>query len=427
MIKQKYKVLVFPCGSEIGLEIHNSVATSIHFELFGLNSTPDHGKFIYSNYIEDVGFYTDNDFIEKLNVIIEKYNIDIIYPTMDSVISFLKNNEQLINAKIVGSCKETANICESKAITYEILKNKIKCPIIYNKTLEEDLPLFIKPIIGYGSRNSFKITSINQLDHLDLSKHIITEYLPGKEFTIDCFTGFNRELLFVGSRERSRTMNGISVNTKTDKELTNKFIEIAKLINENVNFTGAWFFQMKNDINGVPKLLEIACRFAGSSAVHRIQGVNFALSSLYLTIGINSKFIVNNFNVEMDRSIKSIYKLDIFYDTIFFDLDDTIIIDQKINLNAISLIFQCKNNGVKIILITKHNDNLKKTLKKFNLNQLFDDVIHISKNDDKTEFIKKRKYTNSIFIDDSFSERQNVHNKLNIPVFGIDCINSLIN
>ena len=129
----------------------------------------------------------------------------------------------------------------------------------------------------------------------------------------------------------------------------------------------------------------------------------------------------------MDRSIKSIYKLDIFYDTVFFDLDDTIIIDQKINLNAISIIFQCKNNGVKIILITKHNGSLKKTLKKFNLNQLFDEVIHINKNDDKTEFIKKRKYTNSIFIDDSFSERQNVHNKLNIPVFGVDCINSLIN
>lgn len=38
----KSKVLVFPCGSEIGLEIHNSLKWSTHIDLWGGSSVNDH-------------------------------------------------------------------------------------------------------------------------------------------------------------------------------------------------------------------------------------------------------------------------------------------------------------------------------------------------------------------------------------------------
>ena len=44
-------VLVFPCGSEIGLEIHNALKYSKDFNLFGGSSVDDHGKYVYKNYI----------------------------------------------------------------------------------------------------------------------------------------------------------------------------------------------------------------------------------------------------------------------------------------------------------------------------------------------------------------------------------------
>jgi len=56
------RVLVFPCGSEIGLEINKALGHSIHFELIGASSVPsNHGKFVYKNYIEGIPYIDDED------------------------------------------------------------------------------------------------------------------------------------------------------------------------------------------------------------------------------------------------------------------------------------------------------------------------------------------------------------------------------
>jgi len=59
----KKNVLVFPCGSEIGLEIYRSLSKSIHFNIIGASSIDDHGKFIFQNYIGDAPFVEDANFI----------------------------------------------------------------------------------------------------------------------------------------------------------------------------------------------------------------------------------------------------------------------------------------------------------------------------------------------------------------------------
>jgi hypothetical protein len=46
----KKKILVFPCGSEIGLEIYRAMRYSTHFTLAGASSVDDHGKFVYEEY-----------------------------------------------------------------------------------------------------------------------------------------------------------------------------------------------------------------------------------------------------------------------------------------------------------------------------------------------------------------------------------------
>ena len=46
-------VLVFPCGSEIGLEVHNALKFDKHINLYGLSSVSSHGRMVYKNYIEE--------------------------------------------------------------------------------------------------------------------------------------------------------------------------------------------------------------------------------------------------------------------------------------------------------------------------------------------------------------------------------------
>ena len=68
----KKRILVFPCGSEIALEIHRSVAKSSHFELIGANSVSDHGRFVYQNYIPNLPMVTDASFIPAMKALVKK-------------------------------------------------------------------------------------------------------------------------------------------------------------------------------------------------------------------------------------------------------------------------------------------------------------------------------------------------------------------
>ena len=58
LVDSMKNVLVFPCGSEIGLEIHNSLKYSKDFKLYGGSSVDDHGKFVYENYISGHPYYS---------------------------------------------------------------------------------------------------------------------------------------------------------------------------------------------------------------------------------------------------------------------------------------------------------------------------------------------------------------------------------
>jgi hypothetical protein len=118
------------------------------------------------------------------------------------------------------------------------------------------------------------------------------------------------------------------------------------------------------------------------------------------------------------------YKLDIEYDDVFIDFDDTIIVNDKVNIEAISFLYQCLNEGKKIILITKHKYDIKETLDKYRISkELFNEIVHIESVEEKKKYIV---HSRSIFIDDSFLERKKIHEGTSIPVFGVDSISALI-
>jgi hypothetical protein len=54
---------------------------------------------------------------------------------------------------------------------------------------------------------------------------------------------------------------------------------------------------------------------------------------------------------------------------------------------------------------------------------MFDEIIHLKEDQSKVDFINPNK---SIFIDNYFIERKSVHQLLNIPVFDVDAVDSLI-
>lgn len=421
----KKNVLVFPCGSEIGLEIHRSLSLSTHVNLFGGSSVDDHGMFVYQNYISELPNIDDGNFISELNKIIKQYDIHYIFPAHDSVVLKMSSEQDNIKCKVVTSTYETCRIARSKKNTYETLNNIIPTPKVYNRDeLTGDIfPLFMKPDVGQGSKGTYKVNCIEEVDFY-LKKDpslIILEYLPGNEYTVDCFTGIDGRLLFARGRERHRITNGISVNTTWVDE--DRFIEYARKINDTLKFEGAWFFQVKESVDTEFVLMEIAPRIAGTMALARGQGVNLPLLSLFTAMNIDIDVLENRYKSTIDRALGNKFKITIQYDHVYIDFDDLIIIDGKVNTQVISFIYQSLNNDKKIHLLTRHSKDVDLSLREYRLEGVFDSVIHIKDGTNKSSYIKEDK---SIFIDDSFAERKEVSRSKGIPVFDGHMIESLM-
>ena len=417
-------ILVFPCGSEIGLEVHRSLASSKHFLLFGGSSIDDHGKFVYKNYIDKIPHVESPHFISSINKIVELHKIDFIIPTHDSVVLKLAENQNKIKATIITSNIETCRICRSKRKTYEKFNELIPTPKIYTLTEQMSFPIFLKPEVGQGAKGTFIANTKEEISfYTQKDPTLLTlEYLPGKEYTIDCFTNKNGILLFAEGRERVRINNGISVNSKNVKNPN--FQRLAEIINRILSFQGAWFYQVKERANGELVLMEIAPRIAGTMALYRVNGINFIELSLFDRMGVEVSILNNQLDIEIDRALFTRFSIQIKYNYIYIDLDDTIIFNEKINTNIIKFLYQEKNNKKKLILLSRHKNNIKKTLHRFAISiSLFDDINLVDPIKNKSDYIKK---LDSIFIDDSFSERKEVFDKLNIPVFGIDAVESLL-
>ena len=421
-----YNVAIFPSGSEIAFEINNALKYSKFVNVYGASSITDHSEFVYKNQYNGLPYITDENFIEKLNEYIKDNDIDFIYPAMDMVQVFLTNNQDKINAKIVTSDVDTVNTCRSKKATYERLRNEGFVPKVYNNINDiKDYPVFVKPTEGQGAHGAKKIKSKEELEfYLTHSEEdlVICEYLSGEEFTIDCFTDKNGELIFSNIRSRDRIRTGISVRS-TKQELNEEVKSIANTINEYFKFNGAWFFQLKKNGQGKYKLLEVSPRIPGTMGLSRNMGINFPLLTLYNMLGYDVDIINNNYNIVLDRAFINRYKIDIKYENIYLDFDDTVTYKGKLNLDVIRFIYQSINDNKNIYLLTRHKANIYETLKQYKLSEdIFKEIIEV-KEDNKSKYIKNK---DSIFIDDSFRERKEVRDNLNIPVFDVDMIESLL-
>ena len=428
-MKKKRNILVFPGGTELGLEIWRSLKYCKDFSLYSAEANvSSHAPFVFRNdfIVPDVH---EPNWVETLSSVVTEHNIDYIFPAHDDVVLALAQKSSEIPAEIIASPLKTCSVCRSKSKTYEMFKDLLPVSTIFDTPSEvSKFPVFVKPDIGQGSQNASKVDNLDGL--LAILKNnpnlVICEYLPGTEYTVDCFTDRRKGLLFCSGRERIRIKSGISMSSKLANARTQaSFRKIAGTISKELEFTGAWFFQVKTSLTGTLKLLEIAPRISGTTALNRVLGVNLALLSIYEKEGLDIEILPNLCDVQIDRALVNRYKHNLKFDKVYVDLDDTLIIDDKVNSNLMQFLCQSLNKGCKISLITKtaREENIKDTLKKYKLDTFFDEVISLSTNASKADFINPK---GSIFIDDSFNERKAVFERHKIPTFDCSMIELLI-
>jgi len=421
----KKRVLIFPSGAENALEINEAIKHSIHIEVIPGSGRNDYSELIYENDVRKLPFLGYENFIEELNRLIESDNISLVFPTDDTAALYLTENASKINAKIISADYRTNFICRYKKETYALFKDDFFCPALHDELLSENLyPIFSKPDVGQGAQGVQLVKTKAIHEELIGNKDLVfVEYLPGKEYTIDCFTNKHGDLLFSGMRERVQVKMGITFRSK-EVELTETVKNIASTINSKLKFKGLWFFQLKEDSNGELKLLEVSTRTAGTMGFFRHKGVNLPLLSIYDALDMDVKIFESKHSIELFRITKNKFKYDFDYTTVYIDYDDTLIINGKINIVLMSFIYQCKNNGKKVNLITKHGTKLHQSLADFSIApSLFDEIIVLKLEDKKSDYINPE---GAIFIDNWFIERREVSLATGIPVFDVDIVDSLI-
>ena len=420
----RFRVLVFPGGTELGLEIGRALAGAKEVSLYSAGAdVSSHAEFAFARH-RTIPPVTEPDWLVALAEVVEAWSITHIYPAHDDVLLALTRQADKLPARIVTSPLATCEICRLKSATYAHLRDVVAVPQTWAAADDVPVfPVFVKPDRGQGTQQARRIDSRTALDCAlaETPDLLISEYLSGAEYTVDCFSDRERGLLYAGPRERIRTRAGIAMNTTfvDDTELQAWAARIARRL----TFHGAWFFQAKRNAAGALRLLEVAPRPAGASSLSRARGVNLPLLSLYEAEGAAVALLPNAGRLVLDRALVNRYRHDFEYDTVYVDLDDTLLFRGAVHPPLAAFLYQCLNRGIRLILLSRHRAEITATLAKHRLQSLFDEVVVLPRDARKSGSITA---TKAIFIDDSFAERREVAEACGIPTFDLAMLELLL-
>ena len=421
---ERLNVLVFPCGSEIAAELHRALAHARRFHLIGGSSLADHGSFVFEDYVGELPWIDQEDFLPALQQLITARQIELIFPAHDSAVVRLaewSQGELLGPARAVTAPGETCRIARSKSATYAHFAGTLATPRVYRTAAEvTSFPVFVKPDCGQGSRGARRVASRAALEVLVAEQPdlLILEDLPGTEYTVDCFTDRHGRLRYAAGRARARTANGISVSTH--RVADGRFPELAARINAALRFAGAWFFQLKARADGELVLLEIAPRIAGTSGYCRMRGVNLPLLSLWDALGHDVEIVENDYELEMDRQLYSRYRLTQSFASVYVDLDDTLVVNGEVNHRLLAALYRLRAAGTPLTLLTRHRarhgELARATLAACRIDAgLFTAIIELPAQAPKSGCMSGPA---ALLIDDSFRERRDA--QLNAGAAALD-------
>jgi carbamoyl-phosphate synthase large subunit len=403
------RILIAPGTTRVAFEVVRSLKHAKNIELIGAGSNfQDSDSWPYSEYHYLPYFNPSSE--NQLAEIASKTNCDFVILTHDEWLFRFASSKQIGSARIVISSEKSIQISSFKSLTYEFFGALVRVPQLYEPdNINLPFPLFAKPDRGQGARNTFVVHNFAQLESVQRSSPcslIFCEYLPGHEFTVDCFSDNNYQVIFAACRERKDYSDGISKNTRHVKNPS--FVDVwADIFSSKLLIRGAWFFQFKLDSFGEPVLLELGMRIAGASGISRLRGVNLSLLNLHL-FSIDSKELkLYNQQNTACSSVDSSFQLGFDFKAVYVDLDDTIFVNGEINHKLVAFLNGQSQIGVCIYVITR-NPNPEKMIETHDLLHGIDyNVLKVNSEFPKSHFIDLNSKP-FLFVDDSHRERWEV-------------------
>lgn len=413
-------VLVFPGGNEVGLEVWRGLRFAKGVRPVAAGApTPTPASSLFGGYAE-LPLVSDPEWVDALSHLCAQEEIGMIYPTHDRVIDAISASRSILPCDVLLPSAGVVALARSKTQTYAALSGLIATPHISPLNVEDDaFPLVVKPDAGFGSQGVRVVSSREELHSATVVENpVVSEYLPGPEFTVDCFSDRHGEVLFAAARQRNRIRMGTALSLiEAPSPVAGELESWASRIQSVLAMRGGWFFQAKLRADGTPVLMDIGVRPAGSSSAARARGANLPLLTVLDRQNIDLEVFDHRALVEPwsgERYLGSRFRSFPAPEVIYVDLDDTLLIDGAVNVALLAFLFQNANEGSRLVLVTKSLEtDLSAYLARHRLGGIFDSVVHLAEDDAKSDAITT---TDAMFIDDSFTQRREVHQRWGIPV-----------
>lgn len=337
------KVLMTGAGAPGGPGIIKGLQQDSNIDLIVGDVNPvASGKFLNDKF-ELLLNADDPEFISDLLRICIKNQIDIIFPLVTKELFKLSKGKKIFSEhgiKIVVSDYESLKIANDKSALYNHLKPKniltpnFRVAKTFTEVIEafEQLgfpknPICIKPSISNGSRGVRIID--NSIDEFDLLfKHkpnslymtfdklkeiladkefpelLISEVLPGEEFTIDTIVSKGKAEIVL-PRKRTKMNGGISVAGSFEEN--DEIINYCKEIIASLDLDGPIGLQVKKSSTGDFKILEINPRIQGTSIAALGLGVNLPLLAIYNALGETIKMPIVKWETNFVRYYNEVF------------------------------------------------------------------------------------------------------------------------
>lgn len=279
------------------------------------------GRYMSKDF-ETIPFADDPSFADTVLSLCRKKNIHALLPLVTKELIPLSQHStefELAGTKLLVSPTASLEISNNKSRLYEFLQwRSIAVPdfrvietVEQFKAAVQELgypanPVCFKPSVSNGSRG-FRIISeqINEPDllfnHKPVSPYLrlddavrilsigsfpellVSEYLPGEEYSVDCLARHGEAVLLV-PRLRKRMINGISVEGEFIKE--ESIISYCAQIIKELQLHGNIGIQVKKSVTGKFLIVEINPRVQGTISAGLGAGVNLPVLAIKQEFGL---------------------------------------------------------------------------------------------------------------------------------------------
>lgn len=294
-------ILVTTAGSTSGV---NCIMALKHQEEMEINIVASDlhnyaaGLYLANKYYLVPPFSIEVKYLEAIINICKKEKIDVVLPTFSSDIYLFSKYASELTSNGVNffiSPFTTVELFRNKLHSYAFFKtNNIPTPD--TKLLSEintfKYPIFIKPIIGSGSKKAIRINNDQELycctTAENANQYIFQPYITAPEFTVDILVGNTNKIEGLVARQRLKTKDGIAIVSRT-VDSTPILPIISRILSE-IEIRGPINIQYFILENETPLIIDINTRFAAGGLPLTIKaGINFPLETVKLSLGIPTK------------------------------------------------------------------------------------------------------------------------------------------